>query len=153
MAESFDHEIITKAYKPYDGLSLSVVLKAGGTIEKHVVGSVVESLVADPSEPEDFCRLTEIFDIFYANLTDSCLRFFPEIRYTNGEKAVGNMDVTRHIRQLEAAGFTEEILDRAIALAGANRLAYQMLHQAVISRGLTPADAVRFLESGQWKNF
>lgn len=97
--------------------------------------------------------MTEIFDIFYANLTDSRLRFFPEIRYTNGEKAVGNMDVTRHIRQLEAAGFAEETLDRAIALAGANRLAYQMLHQAVTSRGLTPADAVRFLESGQWKNF
>ena len=63
------------------------------------------------------------------------------------------MDVTRHIRQLEAAGFTEEILDRAIALAGASRLADQMLHRAVISRGLAPADAVRFLESGQWKNF
>ena len=62
VAESFDHEIITKAYKPYDGLSLSVVLKAGGTIEKHMVGSVVESLVADPSEPEDFARLTEIFE-------------------------------------------------------------------------------------------
>ena len=62
VAESFDHEIITKAYKPFDGLSLSVVLKAGGTIEKHVVGSVVESLVADPSEPEDFARLTEIFE-------------------------------------------------------------------------------------------
>lgn len=61
VAESFDHEIITKAYKPYDGLSLSVVLKANGTIEKHVVGSVVESLVADPKEPEDFERLTEIF--------------------------------------------------------------------------------------------
>ena len=97
--------------------------------------------------------MTRISKIFYSDLTDSCLRFFLEIRYTNGEKAVGNMDVTRHIRQLEAAGFTEEILDRAIALAGANRLAYQMLHQAVISRGLTPADAVRFLESGQWKNF
>ncbi len=62
VAESFDHEIITKAYKPYDGLSLSVVLKANGTIEKHVVGSVVESLVADPSEPADFERLTEIFE-------------------------------------------------------------------------------------------
>ena len=61
VAESFDHEIITKAYKPYDGLSLSVVLKADGTIEKHVVGSVVESLVADPVEPTDFKRLTEIF--------------------------------------------------------------------------------------------
>ena len=63
------------------------------------------------------------------------------------------MDVTRHIRQLKAIGFTEETLDRAIALAGANRLAYQMLHQAVTSRGMTPADAVRSLESGHWKNF
>lgn len=61
VAESFDHEIITKAYKPYDGLSLSVVLKADGTIEKHVVGSVVESLVADSSVTEDWQRLTEIF--------------------------------------------------------------------------------------------
>ena len=61
VAESFDHEIITRAYKPYDGLSLSVVLKANGTIEKHVVGSVVESLVADPAEADDFARLTEIF--------------------------------------------------------------------------------------------
>ena len=61
VAESFDHEIITKAYKPYDGISLSVVLKANGTIEKNVIGSVVESLVADPCEPDDFTRLTEIF--------------------------------------------------------------------------------------------
>ena len=62
VAESFDHEIITKAYKPYDGLSLSVVLKAEGTIEKHVVGSVTESLVADPVAPKDYARLTEIFE-------------------------------------------------------------------------------------------
>lgn len=62
VAESFDHEIITKVYKPYDGMSLSVVLKADGSIEKHVVGSVVESLVADPSVPDDFARLTEIFE-------------------------------------------------------------------------------------------
>ena len=57
------------------------------------------------------------------------------------------MNVTQHIRQLEAIGFTEENLDRAIALAGANRLAYQMLRHAVTSRGLSPADALRSLES------
>ena len=62
------------------------------------------------------------------------------------------MDVTRHIRQLEAAGFTEEILDRAIALAGANRLAYQMLHQAVTLRGLSPAEALRVLEADRSAN-
>ena len=47
VAESFDHEIITKAYKPYDSLSLSVVLGA---------------TVADQSVPEDFSRLFEIFE-------------------------------------------------------------------------------------------
>ncbi len=62
VAESFDHEIITKAYKPYDSLSLSVVLKADGSIEKIVVGSVVEALIADQAAPEDFERLSEIFE-------------------------------------------------------------------------------------------
>ena len=57
------------------------------------------------------------------------------------------MNVTRHIRRLEAVGFTEETLDRAIVLAGADRLAYQMLHHAVTSRGMSPADALRSLES------
>ena len=57
------------------------------------------------------------------------------------------MNVTQHIRKLESVGFTEETLDRAIALAGADRLAYQMLHQAVMRRGLSPADALRSLES------
>ena len=59
------------------------------------------------------------------------------------------MNVTQHIRQLEAVGFAEETLDRAIALAGADRLAYQMLHHAVTSRGMSPADALRSLESEQ----
>ena len=59
------------------------------------------------------------------------------------------MNVTQHIRQLEAVGFAEETLDQAIALAGANRLAYQMLHHAVTSRGMSPADALRSLESEQ----
>ena len=59
------------------------------------------------------------------------------------------MNVTQHIRQLEAVGFSEETLDRAIALAGANRLAYQMLHHAVTSRGMGPADALRSLEPEQ----
>ncbi len=62
VAESFDHEIIEKAYKPYDGMSLSVVLKADGTIEKNVVGSVIESLIADPAETDDYNRLIEIFE-------------------------------------------------------------------------------------------
>ncbi len=62
VAESFDHEIIEKAYRPYDGMSLSVVLKADGTIEKTVVGSVTEALIADEKERKDYSRVVEIFE-------------------------------------------------------------------------------------------
>ncbi|MDP3176458.1 MAG: mannitol dehydrogenase family protein, partial [Spirochaetaceae bacterium] len=60
VAEGFDYEIIDKAYRPFDDLSVLVVLKADGTIRKKVIGSVVESLVADPSSP-DWERLAQVF--------------------------------------------------------------------------------------------
>lgn len=61
VAEGFDYEIIDKAYEPYDNLSLLVVLKSDGTIEKKVVGSVAESLRADTAG-NDWARLEEIFE-------------------------------------------------------------------------------------------
>ena len=61
VSEGFDYEIIEKAYKPYDDLSLLVVLKADGNIEKRVIGSVVESINADASLDEEWERLKEIF--------------------------------------------------------------------------------------------
>ena len=60
VAESFDYEIIDKAYKPYDNLSLLVSLKSTGTIEKKVIASVTESLKAD-YQFADWARLVEIF--------------------------------------------------------------------------------------------
>lgn len=61
VSEGFDYEIIDKAYKPFDDLSLLVVLKANGTIEKKVVGSVVESIKADATSNVEWNRLKEIF--------------------------------------------------------------------------------------------
>jgi fructuronate reductase len=61
VAEGFDYEIIQKAYKPFDDLSLLVVLKSNGSIEKKVIGSVVESLVADSTDAKNWARLKEIF--------------------------------------------------------------------------------------------
>ena len=61
VAESFDYEIIDKAYRPYDNMSLLVCLKSTGEIEKKVVASVTESLKADYSFGEDWARLVEIF--------------------------------------------------------------------------------------------
>ncbi|MCB7060023.1 mannitol dehydrogenase family protein, partial [Eggerthella lenta] len=47
VAEGYDYEIIKKAYRPQDDLSLLVTLKANGTIEKTVIGSLAESLTVD----------------------------------------------------------------------------------------------------------
>lgn len=61
VAESFDYEIIDKAYRPYNNLSLLVSLQSSGTIEKKVIASVVESLKADKQFADDWARLVEIF--------------------------------------------------------------------------------------------
>ena len=62
VAEGFDYEIIDKAYRPYDNLSLLVVLKSDGTIQKQVIASVTESLKADKCFADDWKRLEDIFE-------------------------------------------------------------------------------------------
>ena len=52
VAESYDDEILTKAYHPYDELSLLVTLKADGSTEKRVIASVAASYSADPSSAD-----------------------------------------------------------------------------------------------------
>ena len=61
VAESFDYEIIDKAYRPYANLALLVSLQSDGNIEKKVIASVTESLKADYQFGEDWARLVEIF--------------------------------------------------------------------------------------------
>jgi len=60
VAETFDFEVIDKAYTPYNNLSLLVSLQSTGTIEKKVIASVTEALKAD-YQFEDWKRLKEIF--------------------------------------------------------------------------------------------
>ena len=60
VAETFDFEVIDKAYAPYQNLSLCVNLCSDGSIEKKVIASVTEALKADPQFP-DWQRLVEIF--------------------------------------------------------------------------------------------
>jgi fructuronate reductase len=60
VAETFDFEVVDKAYTPYDNLSLLVSLQSTGTIEKKVIASVTEALKADP-QFADWQRLADIF--------------------------------------------------------------------------------------------
>ena len=61
VAEGYDYEIIQKMNHPHDDYSILVTLKANGTVEKTIVGSVVESLALDSDNAEQFQRLKEIF--------------------------------------------------------------------------------------------
>jgi fructuronate reductase len=60
-AEAFDFEIIDRIYRPYDNLSLLVVMEPDGSLAKSVVGSISEGLVGDVSREADWLRLQEIF--------------------------------------------------------------------------------------------
>lgn len=59
--ETYDPEIIDKIYKPCDNLSLLVLMRPDGSLEKKVVASVAESLVGDSSKEEDWAKLKDIF--------------------------------------------------------------------------------------------
>ncbi|MEG2234481.1 MAG: mannitol dehydrogenase family protein [Oscillospiraceae bacterium] len=90
VAEGYDYEIIEKAYRPMDNLTLAVTLKADGTIDKVVVGSIVESLVLDTAN-EDWKRLKEVFTAKSLqiasftitekgyNITDACGNAVPSV--------------------------------------------------------------------------
>jgi len=61
VAEGFDYEIVQKMNRPHDDYTILVTLKADGTIEKTVVGSVVESCILDSEDTKEYDRLKEIF--------------------------------------------------------------------------------------------
>ena len=61
VAEGYDYELIDRAYRPFDELSVLVTLNADGSMEKKVIGSVVESLKADPSFEADWSALKTYF--------------------------------------------------------------------------------------------
>ncbi len=60
-AEGFDYEIIEKMNRPHDDYNILVTLKANGTVEKTVIGSIMESLTLDSANQTEFERMKEIF--------------------------------------------------------------------------------------------
>lgn len=61
VAEGYDYEIVEKMNHPHDDYSILVTLKANGSVEKTVIGSVTESLALDSENDAEYSRLQEIF--------------------------------------------------------------------------------------------
>lgn len=62
VGEGFDYEIISKAYAPFDNLTLGVTLKADGSIDKEVIGSVAEAYPICHEAEKEWARFVEIFE-------------------------------------------------------------------------------------------
>ena len=56
-----NYETIDTLYKPHDNLSIIVTLKSNGTVQKTVVGSVMEALAAEPQRQDDWEQLSALF--------------------------------------------------------------------------------------------
>ncbi len=61
VAEGYDYEIIEKYNRPCDNLSILATLKANGSVDKRVVGSIAESCILDEENEKEIERLREIF--------------------------------------------------------------------------------------------
>lgn len=59
--ETFDFDVVDKIYTPYNNLVLAVTLKADGSTEKEVLGSLTEAIKAQSDVPAEWNRLKEIF--------------------------------------------------------------------------------------------
>lgn len=59
--DGFDYEIIEKNYRPHDNLSVLVILKADGTVDKTVVGSIGDTVVLDTNRQDEYDHIREIF--------------------------------------------------------------------------------------------
>lgn len=60
--ETFDFDVVDKIYQPYDNLVLAVTLKADGSTDKRVLGSLTEAIKAQSDQPDQWNRLKEIFE-------------------------------------------------------------------------------------------
>ena len=61
VGEGFDYDIIKDIYDKYDRLTLLVTLKANGSIDKEIVGSVTEAYPCDYQFADAWKRFGEVF--------------------------------------------------------------------------------------------
>ncbi len=98
VAEGFDYEIIEKMYAPHDNLGIAVTLKADGTIDKKIVGSIAEALPLDSGDNMAFAQLKDIF------ASDS----LQMATFTITEKGYSLTDAEGELLRDVAADFTAE---------------------------------------------
>lgn len=59
--DGFDYEIIEKNYRPHDNLSVLVTLKADGTVDKTVIGSIGDTIILDTNREDEYAHIKALF--------------------------------------------------------------------------------------------
>lgn len=59
--ETFDFDVVDQIYKPFDNLVLGVTLRADGSTDKQIIGSLTEAIKARTDVKEEWERLKAIF--------------------------------------------------------------------------------------------
>jgi len=60
-ADTFDYEIMSRVYDPFDCLTMNVILNPDATTSRGIIASVAEGLRADAKDAGQMARLAEIF--------------------------------------------------------------------------------------------
>ena len=60
-ADTFDYDIITRIYDPFDNLTMNVTLNPDATTSREIIASVAEALRADAADRGQMARFAEIF--------------------------------------------------------------------------------------------
>ncbi len=60
-ADTFDYEIITRIYDPFDCLTMNVTLNPDATTSREIIASIAEGLRADAKDAGQMARFAEIF--------------------------------------------------------------------------------------------
>ena len=61
-AETFDYDIITKIYDPFDCLTMNVTLNPDATTSREIIASIAEGVRADAKDAAQIARLAGIFE-------------------------------------------------------------------------------------------
>jgi len=129
VCEDFDKELVSLAYEPYDCLSLLVTLKADGSVDKRVVGSVTEA-VADEDRMKELFALPSVqmvsFTITEKGYAGPLMRKIAQLcleRYNKGAYPIAlvSMDNCAHngdILKEAVLRHARELLDQKMADAG-----------------------------------
>jgi len=59
--DTFDYDVIDRIYKPFDNLTLNVLLNPDGTTSREVLAGVAEGVKADLSDPGSAAHLRSVF--------------------------------------------------------------------------------------------